>query len=60
METTDQQLRQLLWEATVIFSDPHHPINDRRHPEHDRAVAVFRQIQEEGRQLLSERVQQIA
>jgi len=55
MDESTRQLSRMLWEARVIFDDPHHPINDRRHPQHDQALAVFKLIEEEGKRLLSMR-----
>ena len=54
MDTSEQQVRRLLWEAQMTFSDPRHPVNDRRHPKHHEAMAAFKLIDEQGRQLLSE------
>jgi hypothetical protein len=52
MEISERQVRRLLWEAHMIFSDPHHPINDRRHPKHHEAIASYKLIAERGRRLL--------
>lgn len=53
MDISDRQVHRMLWEAKVIFGDPHHPINDRRHPKHHQAVAALRLIEEQGRRLLT-------
>jgi hypothetical protein len=58
MEIHERDMRRLLWEAHCITSDPHHPINDRRHPKHHQAVAALKLIEEEGRRLLGQRMQQ--
>lgn len=55
MDMSEQRVRRMLWEARVIFDDPHHPINDRRHPKHDQAVVALRLIEEQGKRFLSER-----
>lgn len=55
MDISDRQMRQMLWEAKAMFDDPHHPINDRRHPKHHQAVAARRLIEEQGRRLLGAR-----
>jgi hypothetical protein len=57
MDIYDRQVRRMLWEARVILDDPHHPINDRRHPKHDQAVAALQLIEEQGRRLLGTRTQ---
>jgi hypothetical protein len=54
MDMSEQRVRRMLWEARIIFGDPHHPINDRRHPKHDQAVAALRLIEQQGKRLLSE------
>jgi len=60
MDISNQQVRRLLWEARVIFSDPRHPINDCRHPRHNQALAALRLIESEGKRLLKGQAQQDA
>ena len=55
MDMSEQRVHRMLWEARVIFDDPHHPINDRRHPKHHQAVVALKLIEEQGRRLLCER-----
>jgi len=50
----------LLWEAHIISCDPRHPINDRRHPAHDQAIAALKLVEEQGRRLLKAREQKNA
>lgn len=49
MDTSDRQLRQLLWEAREMFRDPRHPLNDPLHLKHDEAVAALELIMAHGR-----------
>jgi hypothetical protein len=58
MDISDRQMRRMLWEAKAIFDDPHHPINDRRHPKHHQAVVARRLIEEQGRRLLGARTRE--
>lgn len=54
VEKSDQEIRGLLSEWWTIKNDPFHPINNRRHPKHDAAMAALRLLEEEGRRLLGE------
>jgi len=53
MDSSERQVRRLLWEAKMLLSDPRHPINDRRHPKHREALAAMRMIEDQGRRLLA-------
>lgn len=56
MDMSERRVRRMLWEARMIFDDPRHPINDRRHPKHDQAVAALHLIEQHGKHLLSTQV----
>ncbi len=48
MDILEQRLRHLLWEVRMIANDPHHPVNNRRHPRHKQWVATLNLIEAHG------------
>jgi hypothetical protein len=48
MDIFEKRLRNLLCEVRMIANDPHHPVNNRRHPRHKQWVATLNLIEAHG------------
>ncbi len=53
MDILEKRLRHLLWEVRMIANDPHHPVNNRRHPRHKQWVATLNLIEAHGARTLT-------